>query len=90
MILRLIDWFLAKRGERRAARSSQLLELTPRVQALAIASCSLIAQMDKKPFRGEYKRRQVYAQLVRAFPADLKMDVALAIEVAVRMVKGKL
>lgn len=90
MIMKLIDWYLARQGQRRVAVSSVLLELTKNVQDLAVAALPLIAQEDKKPFRGEYKRRQVFARLVRAFPTELKIDAALAVEVAVRMSRGLL
>lgn len=88
MILRLIDWFLARRGERRTVVSSSFLEIAANVQEMASTAIQLILTEDKKPFRGEYKRRQVYARLVRLFPTEPKVDIALAIEVAVRLVKG--
>ena len=33
---------------------------------------------------GEYKRRQVYSRLLKEFPAAIKRDVSIAIELAVR------
>ena len=90
MIMKLIDWYLARQGQRRVATSSVLLEITKAVQDLAVAALPLIAQEDKKPFRGEYKRRQVYSRLVRAFPAAQKIDAALAVEFAIRMARGLL
>ena len=88
MLFKLIDWYLARHGARRVAASSSLMEITERVQDMATAAIPLIQKIDSKPFRGEYKRRQVYAQLFRMFPAEPKADISLAVEVAVRLVKG--
>lgn len=88
MLFKLIDWYLARHGARRVAASSSMMEIPARVQDMATAAIPLIQQMEAKPFRGEYKRRQVYAQLFRMFPAEPKADISLAVEVAVRLVKG--
>ena len=88
MLFKLIDWYLARHGAKRVASSSSLLEITERVQDMAATAIPLIQQIESKPFRGEYKRRQIYAQLFRLFPAEPKADVSLAVEVAVRLVKG--
>ena len=52
------------------------------------AAAPLIEQIDTKPFRGGYKRRRVEAQLFRLYPADAKTDIALAVEVAIRRMRG--
>lgn len=88
MILKLIDWFLARRGERRIKQSSVILEIAANVQEIASAAIPLISEMDKKPFRGGYKRRQVEAKLFRLFPTEPKTDIALAVEVAIRLMRG--
>ena len=88
MILRLIDWYLKRRGEIRLSKRSFLLEVTHEVQQLAHAAVPLIKKMDEKPFRGEYKRRQVYATLAHAYPDASRADVSLAVEVAFRRWKG--
>jgi hypothetical protein len=88
MLFRLIDWYLARHGAKRVAATSIMIEIPANVQEIAIAALPLILVQEGKPFRGEYKRRQVYAQLARMFPQEPKVDVSLAVEIAVRMAKG--
>lgn len=88
MLFKLIDWYLARHGAKRVAATSVMLEVPANVQEMAPAALPLIRAQEGKPFRGEYKRRQVYAQLARMFPQEPKIDVSLAVEVAVRWMKG--
>ena len=88
LLLRLVDWYLARRFEYREAQSVQWLAISQRVDEIAAAAAPLIEQIDTKPFRGGYKRRRVEAQLFRLYPADAKTDIALAVEVAIRRMRG--
>ena len=51
---------------------------------VAAAADQLCYDLADLPQSGEYKRHQVYAKLIKQFPAVPKRDLALAIELAVR------
>lgn len=87
-LLRLVDWYLARRDERRLPTNTSFLAVSAHVRRIAATAIPLIEAMDAKPFRGGYKRRQVEAKLFRLYPASAKVDVALAIEVAIRQMRG--
>lgn len=58
------------------------LMLPVKLDALFDAAKELVEQIDVQDQTGEWKRHQVYAQLLKAFPERGKRAVALAIEAA--------
>ena len=50
--------------------------------ALVVRARRLVSEQEGQPSSGESKRHQVYARLLKEFPASLKREAALAIEQA--------
>lgn len=65
--------------------------IDPFVRILRDGAAPLVlAQEDILEVSGEYKLHQVYAQMLKQFPGAPKDDVAFAIQLAIRKMKGKL
>jgi hypothetical protein len=47
-------------------------------------------EIEESEFAGEYKRHQVYARLIKLFPDAERIDLAQAIELALRKIRGLL
>ena len=77
MILRLIDWLLRRMGGRLDAVPAEVIALMP-------DALDLVKRWEPILNSGEYKRRQVYARLLKLHPEAHKQHIAWAIERAVR------
>ena len=85
MILKLIDWYLARKGFARVLSGPALEWVPPSVREMTDAAIPLALEEDPKPHDGEWKRHQVYARMLKRFPQMRKQDVSWAVERAVRM-----
>ena len=89
MIFRLIDWYLRRHGYRRVQASAQFDWVPTPILALTEEALLLVEIEDTKPQGGEYKRHQVYAQLIKRHPESRKRDIGWAVERAVRRFHGE-
>lgn len=60
------------------------IEVLPDLSALNLRARLLTAQQELGAGSGEYKRHQVYAQLIKDFPLEKRRNISMAIEDAVR------
>lgn len=84
VIVRWLRWLLRKLGYRDVPVSAP-------VRKMAAAALPLVLTYDAiKDVSGEYRRHQVYARMIDAFPEADRDDLGFAIELAVQRMKGKL
>jgi len=57
---------------------------------IVVSADSLVREIDASPQGGEWKRHQVYSQMLKKYPDKARNDISLAIELAVQKMKGKL
>lgn len=84
MILRLVDWYLAQRGERRIPASSSIDVVPFVVLQMTHEAVDLVRRVDAAPQSGEWKKHEVYARMLKLYPQTTKRLVSWAIERAVR------
>lgn len=90
MILRFISWLARRRGMRIVPWTSLTIEVPRLVQVMEKDARPLVLNEEPSVMKGEGKRHQVYARMLKLYPDAEKADVALAIELAVRRMKGLL
>lgn len=85
----LICWLAGKYGLRCVSDTAHLVALPPRVRELIPVLILAVAGLEaRKPQAGygEFKRAHLFGAALKNCPRDDKMDIALALELAVREV----
>lgn len=75
-------WVLRRMGYRQ-------LQLPPNIWGMATNLTPHVIAAEPYKQSGEWKRHKVYAQGLKLFPDAPRDDVALALELAVKRMKGK-
>ena len=84
LLFRLLEGVLRKIDGDLLALSPDVLAILPVVREL----CLFYDQHVDASTSGEYKRAQVYGKLIKLYPKTPKHDLALAIEVAICLLRG--
>lgn len=89
MIFKLIDWYLARQGQQRGPVGDVWDWVPVSIQRLTAEATLLAKSQENKPaVSGEYKRHQVYAQMIKNNPEVPRRNISWALERGVRFSKG--